>query len=304
MAQILITDDIQSNIQLLSFDLEDDGHSILEATSGHACVQLAIKERPDIILLDIVMPGWSGIETLQVLKKTPQTAKIPVIMVSGNDDEDSLVEALDLGAHDYVTKPVVYPVLAARLRSALRLQEIQAELELLATVDALTGAYNRRQFWKVAEAELSRSRRFKRDFSIIMLDADHFKGINDNHGHGMGDKALKAMARICQEQCRESDAVGRIGGEEFVICCPDTDTQGACILAERIRSEIEAHEVVLGQRRIHFTVSQGISSLQAHHKDFDALLEEADKGLYEAKEKGRNCVVCSEAEPLPQTGTP
>ena len=302
MAKVLIVDDIEDNIKLLWYNLEDDEHEIESATDGYQCLEKAQTFMPDIILLDLMMPGLSGLDTLKLLKADEKLEPIPVIMISANDGDESTIHALDLGAQDYVTKPFIYPVLAARLRSAVRLKESQEKLaeanktlELLASRDPLTDTYNHRHFFNLAAAEFAKSKRYHRPISTIMIDADHFKSINDRYGHAVGDQALIAMASICQDLIRASDFIGRLGGEEFAVCCPDTDTEGTCKLAERIRQAIEKAVIEHEGVSLQFTVSIGVATLTPDDPTFNTILDRADSLLYEAKQGGRNQVICRKA---------
>jgi diguanylate cyclase (GGDEF)-like protein len=216
-------------------------------------------------------------------------------MVSANDADDAIIGAIDVGAHDYIAKPFIYPVLAARMRSALRLKESQEALKQanltlskLASLDPLTEVYNRRYFFDLARAEFAKSRRHHRPLSVIMLDVDHFKLINDNFGHGAGDQALVKLTQYCRDNGRESDILARFGGEEFAICCADTDSKGALALAERIRQAIEEASFDYEGNTITFSVSMGVTSLQPGDQEFEALINRADKLLYQAKDEGRN----------------
>ena len=299
MAKVLVVDDIAESRLLLRFDLTDDEHEVIEADNGHACIAMSESERPDLILLDIMMPGIGGLTTIQRLKSNPATQMIPVIMVSANNTKELIVAALDIGAHDYVSKPVIYPVLAARIRSALRLKQAQDELSIansalqqLASTDTLTGLFNRRHFMNLVTAELSKSKRYQRQLSMIMIDADYFKQLNDNFGHATGDQALIQLAKTCSGLCRKADIIGRIGGEEFLICCPETDLAGARDLAERIRAFVEVYDKDCPvQSKRQFTVSIGVS--QYHVDDsIETLMAKVDKQLYRAKDCGRNRVKC------------
>ncbi len=301
MAKVLIVDDIEDNIKLLWYNLEDDEHEIESASDGYQCLEKALSFMPDIILLDLMMPGLSGLETLKLLKTNEKLDAIPVIMISANDGDESIIHALDLGAQDYVTKPFIYPVLAARLRSAVRLKESQEKLaeanktlELLASQDPLTDTYNHRHFFNLAGAEFAKTKRYERPISTIMIDADHFKSINDKYGHAVGDQALISMASICQDLIRTSDFIGRLGGEEFAVCCPDTAVEGACKLAERIREAIECSVTEHEDVRLQFTVSIGVATLTPEDLTFNTILDRADSLLYEAKQGGRNQVICHE----------
>lgn len=295
MERVLVVDDAQDNIALLTYDLEEDGFEVVHAHNGAACLKLALTDpQPDIILLDLHMPVLNGIETLKKLKSHSRTEAIPVIMISVEDADKRIIEAIDLGAHDYVSKPISYPTLAARMRSALRLAQALKALEIanqalnkLATIDALTDSYNRRYFLSLAEKEAEKSHRHGRSLAVMMLDIDHFKHINDSYGHISGDHALEALARCIRDQCRNSDIVGRIGGEEFALCCPDADLHGAKRLAERIRSTCSKMKIMAENTAFSITVSIGVTLLTAGEK-FDEALHRADLLLYQAKNTGRN----------------
>ena len=300
MSKVLVVDDIQDNVTLLSFELEDDGFEVLTAFNGQECLEKARKEHPDVILLDIRMPGMSGIETLEVLKEDKDTADIPVIMVSANNSDDNIIKALDIGAHDFVSKPIDYMVLAARMRSALRLShalkelaKANTELVTLATTDPLTGCYNRRHFFDLARKEASKVSRHNHSLTVLMMDIDYFKSINDNYGHSIGDEALIKFADCCKSVCRDSDILGRIGGEEFALCCPDTDIRGASMLAERIRIRCERLLIQANAKTFGITISIGVSQFLPDDKEFDTALHRADILLYKAKHQGRNQCVSS-----------
>ncbi len=295
MTKVLVVDDVEDNIVLLTFELEDEGFDVIAAHSGNECLQLVDEVLPDIILLDIRMPGISGLETLEQLKARELTREIPVIMVSANTADNSVVRALDLGAHDFVSKPIEYPVLSARMRSALRLINARRalvraneELERLATQDPLTGCYNRRHFFTLSDAEFSKARRHERSIAVLMIDVDLFKAINDSYGHAAGDTALTALTDCCREATRESDVLGRLGGEEFALTCPDADLDGAFNLAERIRQGCENQEIPAAGTVFSITLSIGVTIITPEDNNFDQLLQRADNLLYQAKALGRN----------------
>ncbi len=298
MERILIVDDVIENIALLKFELEDDGFEVLSAQTGEDCLLVARSmPKPSLILLDINMPGMSGIDTLTLLKRDDLAQDIPVIMVSANDSDENIIKAIDIGAHDFVKKPIDYPVLAARMRSALRLaraldalEKANIDLNDLATKDSLTGAFNRRHFFSLARREAVRAIRYKSAVAIMMIDIDHFKHINDTYGHAAGDIALTELSKCCQTAARSSDIFGRIGGEEFALCCPECDISGAKVLAERLRSACEGLRIELHDAAFSITLSIGITMLNTG-ESFEKALQRADKGLYQAKEQGRNRVV-------------
>ena len=295
MAKILVVDDIEENIALLTFELEDEGHSVISARNGLECLEKISSIQPDLIFLDISMPVMDGMETLQHLKIAANTREIPVIMVSANEDQEQIIKALDIGAHDYVSKPFVYPILAARMRSALRIVEQQqaladanASLAHLASQDPLTEVYNRRYFLRRADIEFCNMRRHGRTLAVIMLDADYFKTINDRYGHAMGDQALLTICKMCKKSLRGSDFIGRMGGEEFAICCPETDMEAVCQIAERIRHGIEETDIVLNNQTCNVSVSIGVTAMMDSDQGIDQILQRADKLLYQAKNNGRN----------------
>jgi diguanylate cyclase (GGDEF)-like protein len=301
MSKILIVDDIKDNITLLTFDLEDDGHDIITAQNGEECLSVARQELPDLILLDIMMPVMNGKDALIKLKKDETLKDIPVIMVSANDADDEIISTIDIGAHDYVSKPFVYPILAARIRSALRLkysqealQEANQALEKLASYDSLTDAYNRRQFFNLAMHEFSKAQRANRHMAVIILDIDKFKAVNDTFGHAAGDQALISITNLSKEICRDSDIFSRFGGEEFVVCCPDSDLIGAVGLAERLREAVQNNVIKFNDQEIQFTVSMGVTMMQPDDKDIDCMLQRADAYLYQAKGGGRNKVIADQ----------
>lgn len=308
MKKVLVVDDVVGSIELLRFDLEDDGFEVIGAGSGLECLKLAPLIWPDIILLDIQMPGIDGIATLSRLKTNPITSDIPVIMVSADQSTEAIIQSLDIGAHDYVRKPIEYAILAARMRSAMKLTETQRklehvnkELERLATQDPLTRTNNRRSFFNLAGAEFRKCRRHGHTLSVLMLDADNFKNINDQYGHAAGDVALKHLVDTCKTVCRETDIIGRIGGEEFAICCPETRLISAQTVAERIRRACESSmiEIEGDHRQFSYTVSIGVTSLVEGDSDINATLGRADILLYQAKHKGRNQSIASiQNEPL------
>lgn len=292
---VLVVDDIIDNINLLTFELEDDSFIVETAVSGQDCLDTAFLHPPDIILLDIRMPGISGIETLSKLKEQAITADIPVIMVSANNEETNVVQALDLGAHDFVSKPIEYKILSARMRSALRLSQAQTELEelneelhRLASTDSLTNSFNRRHFFTLANSEHMRAKRYNRKLAAIMIDIDHFKTINDSYGHATGDEVLRVLTTHCKQMLRTSDVFGRLGGEEFAICCPETSLAGALTIAEKVRTSFNEKKMHIDGKTITATLSLGIAEFKDGDDKFDQTLRRADQALYAAKNGGRN----------------
>jgi len=290
MTQILIVDDVPANLQILNVHLGDQGYDVIEAQSGQQALDI-LKKTPndiDLILLDVMMPIMSGLDVLKEIKKNPQLENIPTILVTANADDDNVAEGLDLGAFDYIIKPYSLVVLLARVRSALREKERLDLLEKWATTDPLTGLMNRRHFFELADRELEQTRRSDRPLSFIMLDIDHFKQVNDQHGHLIGDAALIELAKLLKQQLRKVDFCGRYGGEEFILCLPDTPLIGALDVAERIRKAVLHIEIETPDNQpVHFSISLGIAQ-NKQDPSVEAILKRADHALYEAKEAGRN----------------
>jgi len=288
---ILAVDDAKDTLMLLEFDLAEEDYSIFTAESGVLALDILAEQTIDLILLDMHMPGISGLEMLQKLKAHATFINIPVIMLSASDDEDQIVAALELGADDYVTKPYIPKVLLARIRTSLRLLEKTLELENLARTDFLTGINNRGCFDELANNAVSQAKRNNFPLIVAMFDIDFFKAINDNYGHEMGDRVLINFANVMSECFRDYDIKGRIGGEEFAVCMPNTSSESAYAACERFRVMVENSQIALNNNNdetLSITVSAGLSLGQGADINFEELLKNSDLGLYQAKENGRN----------------
>ncbi|MGJ8694497.1 MAG: diguanylate cyclase [Thalassotalea sp.] len=292
---ILAVDDARDTLMLLDFDLSEHGYKVITTDSGeNAFIQL--KEHDiDLVLLDIYMPNLSGIETLANIRTYDTYNHIPVIMLSASDDEDEIVNALDLGAADYVTKPYITKVLLARIRTAIRLKEKNQELETLATTDYLTGLSNRKFFYENAQKSIKQSNR-THDYPvvIVMFDIDHFKNVNDTYGHDAGDIVLKHFSDLLLASFREYDLIARIGGEEFAACMPNTNLEDALMACERFRSQVENYQFPISLEHstvIKITTSIGVTANQGVILTLEELMKLADESLYQAKAQGRNKVI-------------
>lgn len=302
-ADILIVDDVEDNLEILGDLLEFDGYNVRKAQSGEEALEQVQASRPDLILMDILMPGMDGFEVCTRLKAAESTKSIPVIFVSSMTDIDSKVNGFKVGAVDYVNKPFHHAEILVRvnthitlLRLRKHLEEQNAELERLANTDYLTNLYNRRRFFHVAEEEFAEAIQSGNPISITLIDLDFFKQINDLHGHLVGDRVLVHIAQLIRSLCRVSDVAARYGGEEFIILHPSTDGQKAFQVAERIRKGVAAKPYLRGEEEIGITLSAGIVDTEIC-KDcprIDDILALADKALYRAKERGRNQVVLFE----------
>jgi diguanylate cyclase (GGDEF)-like protein len=294
MAKVLVVDDVPDNVKLLSYELADQGYEILTASDGLSAVDLAQSRRPDVILLDVMMPGIDGIEACRRLKADAATAGIPVIMISARDLEEDVVAGLDAGACDYVTKPFNVPIVLARVRSAARakadrdlIADLNARLAELAATDGLTGLKNSRAFREALTSAGSFASRMDHPLSLILLDVDHFKSYNDTFGHLAGDDVLRTVGTLLRGQLRLHDLAARYGGEEFAVLLPATDDAAAQIVAERLREAIASHPWPLRP----ITASFGVATLAVGDPASPPdLVAWADRALYASKRAGRNRV--------------
>lgn len=296
--RILIVDDEPINAAVLGEILASEGE-ILIAEDGPSAIEMAIAELPDIILLDVEMPGMDGLETLAELQNHRTTEGIPVIFVTGRTDDKDEEKGLRLGAVDYIAKPIRAAVTRMRIRTHIRLKRYGDLLQHLAFVDGLTGIANRRHFDETIETELRRARRRGTEISLILIDIDHFKTYNDHFGHLGGDECLRKVAdTLAAATNRPGDLLARYGGEEFACILPETGIEGARIVAETFREVVAALGLPhpASTTADHLTLSLGVATYQADESStVDGLIERADKALYTAKQTGRNRV-CTAAD--------
>ncbi len=293
---ILVVDDTSTNIEVLN-ELLDQEYDVMVALDGAFALEIAHDDKPDLILLDIMMPQMDGYEVCKRLKKSEVTKDIPVIFITARTDEESIEKAYDVGGIDYVTKPFKPKELLARVKTQLTIRELisdlemsQKELKLLASTDPMTKLYNRRYFSKISEHVINLAKRDKNLASVIMLDIDKFKSVNDNYGHKVGDEVIISLGVELQELTRDSDVICRYGGEEFVILLPETGKEGALVIAEKIREKVESLSLNIDKKEsLKYTVSIGVSEVDIDKElNIEASLSRADKALYMAKEDGRN----------------
>jgi len=305
-ARILIVDDHEDNIELLRARLEARGYTIDSAMDGEEALHAIAKSPPDLVLLDVMMPRIDGFEVVRRVKANKNLPFIPIILQTALDSTEHKVEGLDAGADDYITKPINFAELEARVKSMLRikrlqdaleerereLSEVNARLLKMAQTDALTGLDNRRYLEERLEEMFGHSRRLREPLAVVMCDLDRFKSVNDTYGHQVGDVVLKQFARILKQEAREIDRAGRYGGEEFMLLLPGTVLDAAVTFAERVRKAVEAHTFTFDGGTLQRTMSCGVAAWpHPRIEDCDTLVKAADDALYVAKETGRNCVI-------------
>ena len=304
---ILVAEDEPDIASLLEVMLRREGFHVMLARTGLDACNLARSHGPDVILLDLDLPGVHGTTVCKDLREDPATEDVPIIIVTALADKKAVAAGLDLGAVDYVTKPFDPRELIARVRSALRIKQRfdavrarSAALAEMAFVDELTGLYNRRRMLERLQEEYNRAKRYQYPISCIFIDIDHFKAVNDTHGHAAGDEVLREVSSLVRGCIRAYDVPCRYGGEEIVVLLPQADAEQALIAAERIRSAVEGMTRDFG--KISVTVSVGISSYPDTAQDAQGILEGADRAMYLAKEGGRNKVCTQPAIPLEAVG--
>lgn len=283
---VLITDDSATNLQVLAVCLKDEYH-VKVATTGEQCLQIALETpHPDLILLDVEMPGMNGYEVCKRLKDTPHLATIPVIFVTGLQGDEDETKGLALGAVDYITKPIRPAIVIARVKTHITLKLQRDKLNKMAFFDQLTGLYNRHYLIESASKKVARALRHGYGLWLLVIDIDHFKSINDTYGHPVGDQVLRLVAQELEAQNRSEDITARFGGEEFVVLFDPCEEKHALIKAQRILSKVAE----LHPHGIKVTISIGVSRLHPEDKEFENLLKRADEALYLAKKNGRNRV--------------
>lgn len=282
--KILIVDDNVKNIQILANILKGENYNIEFATSAKETLKWIEKADFDLILLDVMMPEMDGFELCQKIKKDFKSKEIPIIFLTAKADLEDILKGFEIGAVDYLTKPFNSLELFARIRNHLELKRVKDELKTMAVTDSLTGLFNHGFIYKRLKEEVEKAKRYDKDLSIMMLDIDKFKKINDNYGHQFGDKVLKKISAVIKSCIRNIDILGRYGGEEFLLVLPETELKAGVNVAERIREKIE--EIAWDNTILKVTISGGITQIDKQD-EFD-FLKEADRLLYKAKENGRN----------------
>ncbi len=299
--KILLVDDDPDNLKIVKRLLEKEGYSVESATSGKDGLSLLDSYRPDLVLLDVNMPGMDGLETIQLLKRKENAAA--VVFVTANTATEDVIRGLDAGALDYISKPFSGLELLARVRAQLRVKKLQDDLreanrklQGLVEIDDLTGLYNMRSVYEKMDQEIERARRYGHGVAAIMLDMDHFKGVNDNHDHLFGSHVLAEVGKIIRGNIRTHDFGARYGGDEFLICLSQTTAEGAKLFCERLRKTMENYHFKHESDEIKLTASMGCAVVVEGKSMMDgrSLVRHADHCLYKSKENGRNQVTFTE----------
>lgn len=301
--KLLIVDDSATIRATLSRAVGDEFDSI-EATNGEEAWRLlGNDESIDLVVTDLAMPRMDGYDLIKQMRthNSSRLVNMPVIVVTGANDTEAREQAFIAGANDFIAKTSDHVEFLARVRAHVKLAQTIQELEQSrrflkeqANTDPLTKLANRRSFFQAAASSLAQMQRQNEHFSIIILDIDHFKRINDTYGHQAGDYVLVELAKVLSQAIREGDALARIGGEEFVVASPYTNRLAAIVLSERLRKAVETSEFYYDGNVIPVTISLGIASMSKGGDDVDKLLAIADSRLYLAKQKGRNRICASD----------
>jgi len=314
---ILVVDDTLDNLRLLNDLLTRAGYLVRPVPNGKMALSTAQADLPDLVLLDVMMPGMDGFEVCQQLKADEKTAEVPVIFLSALSDLMDKVKAFSAGGVDYIIKPFQAEEVLMRVHTHITIRHLQQsleeknaqleleiserkraqeELERLASTDPLTNMFNRRRFFMLAEAEFRKAIRYNRPLSVLVFDIDFFKKVNDTYGHGMGDQALIHIAHLTRICARDADVAARLGGEEFAVLLPETSRVDGRRAAERLRQMIEKTPLQVNGQEVPLTVSIGVADnyLEPAPDRFDQILTWADRALYIAKDIGRNQVAVYE----------
>lgn len=288
---VLVIDDSEDMHNLIAVRLRPEQVDMLHAYDADSALALMHQRKPDLILLDLNLPGLNGLELCRRIKYTPEWTTIPIIFLTGTVDVEIKVLAFDAGAIDYITKPFDGIELRARVRAALRTKRYQDLLATKAQLDGLTGLWNRAYFDDRLAEECALARRHRRQICLILFDIDFFKSINDRYGHPFGDLVLQRVSKVLTTHLRQTEIACRYGGEEFAVILRETGLQGGEVTAERLRVSIAELSLVHGREPVNVTVSLGISANQCLTTNEIApaeLLKSADEALYRAKQSGRN----------------
>ena len=308
--RILIADDSIVSRHLLEATLRKWGYEVLVACDGAEALQILERDdAPALIILDWMMPGVTGLEVCQRIRQRGSEPYTYILLLTSKSQKEDLIEGMDAGADDYITKPFDQNELQVRLRAGTRLVDLQAQLlsarEALreqATRDSLTHLWNRSSILEILTRELSRAHRESSPLGVVIVDLDHFKQVNDTHGHPVGDAVLREAARRMQGSIRQYDSLGRYGGEEFLILLPGCGEAESFAQAERLRRNLTQADIRVNDLSLHITASFGVTAaIPGDPWTAEGLIRKADEALYVAKKSGRNRVeiLAYNSEPAP-----
>lgn len=326
---IVIAEDEPATRKLLQRQLENAGYDVHAYGDGRPALEQISGLGSALVLADWGMPEMDGLELCRAIRELEEMnalSNVYVLLVTAHDGKEQIIDGLEAGANDYLTKPYDHGELLARIQVGERMLRLQAELlhrnveyqkanaqlatltrklEELANTDELTGLMNRRCTFERLEQAWALAERDSSPLSCIMIDADKFKRINDTYGHPVGDQVLKDIAAVVLAEIRRPDLFGRVGGEEFVLICPSTPRAGAVVVAERMRQAVARHTTTVGDVSVQMTISCGVAERNAESTHPDDLIRQADELLYRAKEAGRNQTWVLNADGIsePVTGT-
>jgi two-component system, cell cycle response regulator len=308
--KVLIADDSIVSRHLLEATLRKWGYEVMVACDGAEALQiLEGKDAPALIILDWMMPGMTGLEVCRRIRARGSEPYTYILLLTSKSQKEDLIEGMDAGADDYIAKPFDQNELQVRLRAGTRLVDLQAQLlsarEALreqATRDSLTRLWNRSSILEALSRELARAWREASPLGVVMVDLDHFKHINDDHGHLAGDAMLREAARRMQNGVRQYDSIGRYGGEEFLILLPNCGEAESYAQAERLRKQLSQADVRIDETSLRITASFGVTAaVPGEPWTAEGLIRKADEALYAAKKSGRNRVqlLAYSSEPAP-----
>ena len=317
--RLMVVDDDPTTLEFLNSLLAEAGYAVFSAVNGKQALDRALECWPQLILVDWKMPEMDGIQFCRALRSMKLGRGVYVVMLTGNEDESAVIEAFEAGIDDHVMKPINPKILLARLRAGERVVSLQNEIESdreevrrfaaelattnrhlneVALLDPLTGIPNRRYAMGRLDQEWAAAQRGARALACMMIDIDHFKPVNDTHGHDVGDIVLQSVADVLKRTARTHDVVSRIGGEEFLMVCPDTDAVAAGQCAERLRQAVASNSVQVGNVAIRVTISVGVAAMSTAMGGPEVMVKAADQAVYAAKQAGRNRIRINQSPAL------
>ena len=292
--KILVIDDMANNLKILENILLKNNYAVFTALDGSSGIEIAKEIKPDLILLDIMMPDIDGYDTCRHIRDEEELRDVPVIFITAKNQQEDVLRAFEVGGNDYVVKPFFFQEVLHRIRVHVENKLLREQLYDMSMKDPLTGLWNRRYFTDQANIEIERSLRYNRKLSFVICDIDDFKKVNDKYGHSVGDMVLKKIAEGLINSVRHSDCVGRWGGEEFVILFPEVTKETTFGFLKRIKNTLSGIATTCAKGEISVSLSFGISGLcdlSEGDDEFDMLYKIADDRLYTAKRSGKNCII-------------